>query len=660
MREIRTGKLIQSTREAQRLTSAELVNGICSRRTLTRLETGQTDCDMLLFAVLLQRLGKSPDKLEYIFSWEEYRKECIRDWFVECVFKKRKKWAEQAIRMYWEKTEGIGTVHRMYLCRGRAMVAYWIDGDAGAAERWLEKALDATFPHWRCSVLEECRVSAMELENMLALVRMRRELREDVQELLQSCGHYISRFVTDGEEHAKIFCKYAWLEAQQELEQECPGDALQLCLSAIEELRQYGIEYFMRPLLDMTLRCYEQLEKEIGEEGESSCFPENGCECGEWEEECRRFAKDCGREAQGGCGREIPVISRERCRIYLKILRTLHCRFGESWYPSNSILYNCCQKSYHLDYEILRTERGPRGQRQPGKTEPKAVVNRRSASGGRRFARAMGRIGLTRERKSSFVITDSFETLELRREIQKYVGRKQYDRVKEALSRLEQRLDMGIFENRRTIQLLRNMVDIDGETRSFEEMLAEDLELLKKTYRFVPASCQNTETALQSGEEKTEKYKAEETGSISRAPLQNETDVVNQIAVLLDRLGRGEESLQLYEWALQTVRKSRVQKKHRFLSYGLLLGNAAAEKCSATESGRALRYGLRCGKLSFLGKDYLTLACALEDEQINHELCCRMTREAYYLFELSYSSRKQDITRQYYVKNYGGNVEDII
>ena len=63
---------------------------------------------------------------------------------------------------------------------------------------------------------------------------------------------------------------------------------------------------------------------------------------------------------------------------------------------------------------------------------------------------------------------------------------------------------------------------------------------------------------------------------------------------------------------------------------------------AATESGRALRYGLRCGKLSFLGKDYLTLACALEDEQINHELCCRMTREAYYLFELSYSSRKQD------------------
>ena len=36
---------------------------------------------------------------------------------------------------------------------------------------------------------------------------------------------------------------------------------------------------------------------------------------------------------------------------------------------------------------------------------------------------------------------------------------------------------------------------------------------------------------------------------------------------------------------------------------------------------RALRYGLRCGKLSFLGNDYLTLACAMEDEQSNHEQC---------------------------------------
>ncbi len=129
MREISTGKLIQSTREAQRLTSAELIDGICSRRTLMRLETGQTDCDMLLFAVLLQRLGKSPDKLEYIFSWEEYRKECIRTG-LSSAFSRR----------------GKNGPNRRFRCTGkkRKELEPFIVCISAAAVPWLPTGLTAT------------------------------------------------------------------------------------------------------------------------------------------------------------------------------------------------------------------------------------------------------------------------------------------------------------------------------------------------------------------------------------------------------------------------------------------------------------------------------------------------------------------------------------
>ena len=47
----------------------------------------------------------------------------------------------------------------------------------------------------------------------------------------------------------------------------------------------------------------------------------------------------------------------EHYREYLSALCHLHEQFGESWYPVDSVLHNCCQKAYHLDFEIIRAER---------------------------------------------------------------------------------------------------------------------------------------------------------------------------------------------------------------------------------------------------------------------------------------------------------------
>lgn len=651
MWEITTGKMIRSTREAQKVSTGKLVEGLCSRRTLQKFEEGKADCEMLLFVILLQRLGKSADKLEYILTWRDYRLECILDWFIECVFRKRKKWAERAIELYWEKTEGIGTVHRMYLCRGRAMIAYWIDGDAGEAEKWLERALDATFPRWRNAVWNECCISTMELENALALARMQREQGKRTGGLLKKCGDYINRFVTDGEEHAKIFGKYAWLEAAVKLEKGCAEAAMELCLNAVEELRQYGIEYFMRPLLMLTLRCHAALEKKAK-------VPQDR----------RRRCREAG--VRGS----VFWISRERCSLYLQILERMHQQFGEAWYPESSLLCNSCQKSYYLDYELLYAERCVKGITQERMADgiyhsSKTVgeIERvQSMTSSMRLIMMLEKLGMKKERRNGYVITSSFETLELRKEIQVCAGRQQYDMMRSLLRRLEQQLDLGIFENYRAVQLLRNAIDMASEMRPCEEMLAEDWELLDETYCYVPQEWKNGAGLAPPPKNKLANagrnpgLKMERLGRkrLGRAPMKNEADVINQIAILMKKLGKDKEALRLYEWTLETFERSRVNVWHRFLSYGLLLGNAAAEKCSIQDSSKAMRHSLRCGRLCFLGSDYMTFACAQEDDPSKHELCRRMIRDAYYLFDLSYNYGKQSITKKYYATNYGGDVEE--
>lgn len=82
-----------------------------------------------------------------------------------------------------------------------------------------------------------------------ARVRVRRELGIESDGLLLKCGAYIAEFVTDEDEHAGIYSKYAWLMAEGLLAKGRAQEALKLCAAAFEELCRCDNEYFMRPLL---------------------------------------------------------------------------------------------------------------------------------------------------------------------------------------------------------------------------------------------------------------------------------------------------------------------------------------------------------------------------------------------------------------------------
>lgn len=294
MNKLTTGNLINKLRTEQRVSKAMLSDGLCAYQLLQKIEEDRAECSLELFTILLQRLGKSPDKLEYILSWREYRIQCIRDWFMVCIFKGNRKWAERALWLYEQKKDEIGSVQRMHLCRGHAMIAYWLEHDAAVAEGWLKEALDATFQQWDEPDWTGHRISVFELENALALVRMYREQGKSEHGLLARCGSYIQEYVTDGEERAKIYSKYAWLAAEECCRQGHIGQALSLCMEGLEGLRQYSIEYFMIPLLERMLWCYEKMESET--------------ECSNTE------IRTC--------------LSKERCQIYLRVLRHMREQFG--------------------------------------------------------------------------------------------------------------------------------------------------------------------------------------------------------------------------------------------------------------------------------------------------------------------------------------------
>lgn len=619
------GQLIANERKKQKVSGEILTQGIGTKQGLHKIEIGQMQCDKLFGDIVLQRLGRSPDKLEYILSWNEYRLECIRTWFEECVYKGKRKWAETALLLYERKVPRLGAVQRMYLDRGHAMISYWIDKDPAQAECWLVKALDDTFLQWSEPVWDKCRVSTMELENMLALVRARQEQGKSEGALLERCGTYIQSYITDGEENAKIYSKYAWLAAKHASEEGNPGRALALCVEALDRLRRYNIEYFMQPLLNSILRYRRQ---------------------------CLLLAKK--KKPEGIEAEAVAALEKTsgKChyRGYLNAIDRLHKEFGEEWRPTDSILYNCTQKSYHLDFEILRAERYAQCMTQEvvsaGVYEhPKEIAkieNRRSAPQGRKFAVLMEKLGLEREKTSGFVVTDSFEALELRKQIQGHINRHQYEEVKPLFGELEQKLDFDCAENRRVIHVIQNWIDINENSRAYEELLQEDWEMLGETYFLSARRLRiSPEIKIQRGKKQT-----------YRAPMRNETELINQIAILLDKMGRKDEAIRVYEWVLKTFERSRVRKQWRYHSYGLLLENIAKVKCSAEGSKESLRYELSCGKAGSLPYSYLTMACAMNDDSSNRETCRQMLRDVIHLYELANNDVNKKIAEKYYRENF--------
>ncbi|MDE7325072.1 MAG: hypothetical protein K2N63_02150 [Lachnospiraceae bacterium] len=626
-------ELIEYIEKEKGIPLTKIADGLCAYAEVQGIRMGEIECDLFLFQIILQRMGESPDKLEYIVSEREYRWEKMRVQMTSCVFQGKKEWIGRAIRLYEEKLADIGQGHRMFACWMRAMAAYWQEGDLAAAKDWLIRAVWATFPLWEKEDWGNSRLSVMELENILALVRVRQEREEAEQGLLGRCGIYIRRYVTDGEEHAKIYAKYAWLRARQELMETSVGGgnvkwALNLCGEALGELRRYNMEYFVRPLLKTILECCRKL----GEYGKEVLLKEEYGEC-------------------------------------FQALENVHEEFGACWMPQDSILWNCTQKMYHLESELFRAERQAHDMTQEEAAEGiyanaktlRAVENGHTSPHGVNFCGLMEKYGLHRERRMGFVITDSMEVLRLRKEIQGHICRQEYENVLPLLSKMEKKLDMGVAENIQAVKWLYGLVDLEEGRRGMEEILKENWELLNMTYHLLP------EEIGELGEIAVVKKKGRgrpKKGHITKAhgyrvPFKTEADILNHIVILLKQAGRMEEALRLNEWLVAGFEQSRVGVEFRYVSYGLLLGNLAKTKESFEDGAKAVRYDLRCGKLGGLARDYMTVACAMMEDSGNREQCRQMVKDCYYLSKLSYNIKHQKRTREYFIEEFGEDFKGI-
>ncbi len=587
------GDQIFELREQTQVTLEELALGICTPESLRNIEIGKETVSKLFMEIMYQRLGKSTDKLELIVSEEVYEEEEQWEYFEECLERGDQVSANKVLDSFLVSMPKESNVHKMFYYRNKAYAELRVGNNPMQAKEWMKKALDITMPGWKRRPLKEYRISTLEMENLLAYAKTQLVIRTgqelaEAETLLHACKQFIDDRISDEEEHAKIFAKCAYLLAGVYLKKGKLVQAKHLAERAFRGLQTFGISYFMEPILEILIQCTD----------------------------------DTGEN-------EPPY------RNYLIALQHVKQYVGEEGHFKDSIFKNCSQQTYYIDHELFREERIAQGYSQEQMIEGiyKNPESLSRAERGKvtmrdsRLIRLFKKLGIEKCRYNGFVVTDRYDDLELKLLIDILISRNCDDEAEERIEELKKRLDLSIAENRRTILGYEIAIGIENADQSKEELLKQAENLLEETYRLRAQGAY-------------------------RPPIDREVSLINQMGVLLQKLGETEKANALLHNIIEAMRKSKVNMRHRSRKYSLLQSNLAKWEQSVLLAKENIQFTIACGKLYTLPMDYMTIACAIIDNPANLEICRVIIKDVYYLCGLVQNDANKIIAGQYYFNKF--------
>lgn len=170
MKEQNIGEILYLLREENHIEKDELCFGVCNKGTYYRYESGERVPDRLLLNVLLQRMGKNPEKLSTILTMEEYQYFLWKKKVLTAVGRENIGRVEELLR----EPEAVEIVvnqnlQKQFVYQMQAMVEMYTGKDINKCIIWLEQAVEMTMPGMQGQELEERALGTEEVMILLQL-----------------------------------------------------------------------------------------------------------------------------------------------------------------------------------------------------------------------------------------------------------------------------------------------------------------------------------------------------------------------------------------------------------------------------------------------------------------------------------------------------------
>lgn len=506
--------VLKKVRKEKKVGQEALSKGICSPQQISKLEQGKVVPDFFLLEILLQRLGKTPDKLEIVLSGDEFDEIMARDDIIDHLRCGRIREAEEKLKFFRNAMET--GLEGEPACAVRQMNGYRLQGifafeteNYPEAEENLRLAAELSMGKISAINFDHDLFSDIELESLILLAQVWQKLgrTEDAEKLLGQVNGYIRRTISDEEQLAKFLPKIAVVAGDICKSAGKPEANVLLCKEALELLRKHGMLQNMTPLL--------------------TCLAE----------ECRRKKQEK---------------NAKKYLVWKDAIEQVYRNSGLDVRMVNKLYFNPCVGQYYLTGELIREERLMQGLSQENLIQdvynnPESLSRLESGRkpDKKKQQLLMERLGLQRKCYNGRVITNDYELLELYSEVAIAINRKEYVEALWGLRQLRRRLDMSVEENRQVVECFETVYRYRKEGMDKEEALQEIDSLLKLTY---PEGSQ-------------------------RVPFEGEALLLNQMGVLLGQTGRCEDAITLYQKVIARYENSHVPFKYHFRSVYLLAEN---------------------------------------------------------------------------------------
>lgn len=509
------GNMIAYERSKQGISAQRLSEGVCSVSALQRLESGVRLPDFFVLERLIERLGKSVNKMEFLYDEGAYDIYYLREIIEKSVEQREYEEAEGALAYYESRPEAGEPLHRQYLCKMRAVMAAEREGNHTDAIQLLKEALEQTVPGFSWSCLEDYCMGEGEILLLLLWLQENQESGEEPipvepDKILQ----YIEKTCQDEEAKANIYSKAAWVLGTMAMGRQQWQEALRLTLRGEEILADNALLIHLPQFLDRIV------ELEI--------------KCDAKESEAWKRQRDA--------------------------LRKLYDEYGEQWDTGRITLWkNYRQMEVYLVSELFGQERRLIKQSQEkladvlemdqktisriegGKYKPKAGT----------FRKMKEYLQIDRDICTTRIVVEDFSLLELERKIAKLNTNRHEAEAEALFQQLKGKLSLKWKENEQYIKYMETLFDKELGRISQEEAIRRCEEALKVT----------------------RKNGMEQLDGIVFSRM--EMFIINYIAMCYVNINEIEKASRLLEQVIHGYENSKVDLKYHYVSLAILYQNLA-------------------------------------------------------------------------------------
>lgn len=512
-------KLLSEQINTGRITERKLCNRLCSRNWLYNENIENLSSDIRLVLMLIQRLGKSANKLELIVSEDAIKILNKQQAFNEYIDKDDYEKAKALLEDYKviAESKASSNIDKMYYFRNMASYVFYALKNNDEAYNAAKNAVSITIPSYFEEGLKKSVASTIELENILAMMYYEYLIEKDIirtasyKERLNEIRGYILRYVTDDEEIANILPKCLWLCAKIHIDDERYEEAIEECELGIEQLRKTAVLQFLPQLLEIVVKY--------------------------------------------GIGKT-KLLSYEEYSSLKAALDWVIGEYGYANYKYDSWFVNCIRTQIYYDVEIFAEQRKIIKETQQNIADnvmvDASVISNyergKNSPNRKTFPKIMEALDLDRRRLNTILVDNDFGTQEQFYDINIMLLKEERSGAIVKLNEIKKKLDLNNKRNKLMIMCYENRLKRFSTNPELEKMI------------------------LVGKKELQEIYPMEKIGCI-RPLFSEELLLAVQISNCLDQLGKSGEAIEITENILKTLDNSAVMKIFRERAYTVVITN---------------------------------------------------------------------------------------